>query len=139
MTMTLSRFFVNSLNNGGEMLTLEREVEHAMSYVYIQKIRYGDKFELKINLPDELKDYMICKLTLQPLIENSINHAFEGIDYPGLIEINFEKAATDNGDDIVIARILFKLGIHAKTQRGFCIHVRKHGRKPQIYSHIRCA
>lgn len=102
MTMALSRFFVNSLNNGGEMLTLEREVEHAMSYVYIQKIRYVDKFELKINLPDELKDYMICKLTLQPLIENSINHAFEGIDYPGLIEIDFEKVATDIGDDIVI-------------------------------------
>lgn len=45
---------------------------------------------------------MICKLTLQPLIENSINHAFEGIDYPGLIEIDFEKIATDTGDDIVI-------------------------------------
>ncbi|MBE5039163.1 sensor histidine kinase [Ructibacterium gallinarum] len=103
MTMALSKFFVNSLNNGGEMLTLAREVEHAMSYVYIQKIRYGDKFNVEINLPENLKDYLICKLTLQPLIENCINHAFDCIDYTGEIKIDFRKEPNEKGsDDIVI-------------------------------------
>lgn len=99
MTMALSNFFVNSLNNGGEMLTLEREVEQAMSYVYIQKIRYGDMFTVNLNLPDRLKNYLICKLTLQPLIENCINHAFDRIDYTGKIDIDFR----EEGGDIIIS------------------------------------
>lgn len=91
MTIALSKFFMNSLNNGGEMLTLKKEVEHVLSYIYIQKIRYKDKFDVNINLPSELENYSICKLTLQPLVENCINHAFYGINYKGEINIDFKK------------------------------------------------
>lgn len=91
MTIALSKFFMNSLNNGGEMLTLKKEVEHVLSYIYIQKIRYKDKFDVNINLPFELENYSICKLTLQPLVENCINHAFYGINYKGEINIDFKK------------------------------------------------
>ncbi len=95
MTLAISNFFVNTLNDGGELTDLEHELSHVMSYVYIQKIRYGDTFDVTINLPEELKHYSICKLTLQPLVENCINHAFAEIDYKGEIEINVIKDAED--------------------------------------------
>lgn len=98
MIMALSKFFQTSLNNGNEMITLRLEVEQALSYIYIQKIRYGDKFDVNIDLPKELEHYMICKLTLQPLVENCINHAFYGVTYPCRIDIVFKKVE----DNIII-------------------------------------
>lgn len=98
MTIALSRFFMKSLNNGVELLSINDELEQLMSYVYLQKIRYGDKFDVKIDIPDNLKQYSICKLTLQPLVENCIYHAFTRIDYKGIITVSAKK----DGDWIYI-------------------------------------
>lgn len=98
MTVALSNFFRHSLNNGAEMITIEDETEHVMSYVYIQKIRYGERFDIKVSVEEGLNRFMICKLTLQPLVENCIYHAFGDIDYKGLIEIT----AVKSGGDIII-------------------------------------
>lgn len=58
-----------------------------MSYLEIQKYRFEELFEYAIDVPKELMDCTILKLTLQPLVENSIQHGFEGIDYLGKIEV----------------------------------------------------
>lgn len=104
MTIALSRFFMHSLNNGAEMISIGDELEQVMSYVYLQKIRYGDKFDVNVQADSELKSYLICKLTLQPLVENCIYHAFSGIDYQGIINIKIIKedeyiiiTVSDNG------------------------------------------
>lgn len=98
MIMAISKFFMISLSNGAEMITLEQEIEHVNSYMYIQKIRYADRFTLHTDIPEELKNNIICKLTLQPLIENCINHAFLDIDKVNIIELT----ARRNGNDIII-------------------------------------
>lgn len=98
MIMALSKFFMISLSNGAEVITLAQEVEQVKSYMYIQKIRYADKFTLHTDIPEELLMARICKLTLQPLVENCINHAFPEIEERGMIEL----AAKRDGDDIVI-------------------------------------
>lgn len=104
MIIALSRFFMHSLNNGGEMISIGNELEQVMSYVYLQKIRYGDKFAVNVQTDTELKSYLICKLTLQPLVENCICHAFSDIDYQGVINIRIVKedeyiiiTVSDNG------------------------------------------
>lgn len=88
MTDALAQFFMHSLNNGAEIISIENELEHVLSYVYIQKIRYSDKFDIEINADSDVKQYGICKLTLQPLVENCIYHGFECIDKNGHIIIN---------------------------------------------------
>lgn len=98
MIVALSKFFRISLNNGAEMLTLEQELEQIKAYTYLQKIRYRDSFDITITLPDELSRYSICKLTLQPLVENCINHAFTDMDCPGHIEL----AVWKQGEYIII-------------------------------------
>ncbi len=73
---------------GKEEITLEEEIKHLQSYLEIQKFRFEDVFDYEIDIPKELMHSRILKLTLQPLVENSIQHGFEGISYKGLIRIS---------------------------------------------------
>ena len=70
-----------------EEIKLSLEVEHLRSYLEIQKFRFDELFEYVIDIPDEMKNCLLLKLTLQPLVENSIQHGFEGIDYKGRITV----------------------------------------------------
>lgn len=81
-----------------EEITLEEELRYLKSYLEIQKFRFEDVFDYEIDVPKELLSCRIMKLTLQPLVENSIQHGFEGLDYKGLIMI---KAWTQRGNLIV--------------------------------------
>lgn len=57
-------------------VSLKQELEFADAYVQIQKIRFEDKFEYIVDVPEELNDCLVPKLILQPIIENSIIHGF---------------------------------------------------------------
>ncbi|MDQ0088251.1 sensor histidine kinase YesM [Paenibacillus anaericanus] len=70
-----------------EEIKLSLEVEHLRSYLEIQKFRFDELFEYHIDIPDEMMNCLLLKLTLQPLVENSIQHGFEGIDYIGKIKV----------------------------------------------------
>ncbi|AJS57264.1 cache domain-containing sensor histidine kinase [Paenibacillus sp. IHBB 10380] len=69
-------------------ITLEEEIKHLHDYLDIQKFRFEDLFDYTIDIPEELNGCGILKLTLQPLVENSIQHGFEGIDYKGQLTIS---------------------------------------------------
>lgn len=68
-------------------ITLEEEVTHLRNYLDIQKFRFEDLFDYDIDIPPDLMRCGILKLTLQPLVENSIQHGFEGIEYKGLLRV----------------------------------------------------
>ncbi len=86
MVQRLANIFRISIQQKEE-ITIEQELEHLMSYLEIQKYRFEELFEYSIEVPQELMGGTILKLTLQPLVENSIQHGFEGIGYLGKIEI----------------------------------------------------
>lgn len=71
-----------------EEISLDKEIEHLQSYLEIQKFRFQDLFEYEIDVPQELRRRSVLKLTLQPLVENCIQHGFEGISYKGMIYIS---------------------------------------------------
>ncbi len=74
MTSYLSTFFRTSLSKGKDIITLAVEKQHVESYLQIQKIRYSDIMAYTIQIDDELLQYDIPKLTLQPLVENALYH-----------------------------------------------------------------
>ena len=78
MVMSLSEFFRLVLSKGKEYITIQEEEFHIRSYLEIQQVRYHDILDYEIRIPEELYPYKIIKLTLQPLIENSLYH---GIKY----------------------------------------------------------
>lgn len=55
-------------------VTLREEVEYLQRYVDIQKIRFGDRLRVSIDIPDELLAKQVPNLLLQPLVENAIKH-----------------------------------------------------------------
>lgn len=78
MVMSLSEFFRLVLSKGKEYITIQEEELHIKSYLEIQQMRYRDILEYEIRIDPELYRYQILKLTLQPLVENSLYH---GIKY----------------------------------------------------------
>lgn len=78
MVMSLSEFFRLVLSKGKEYISIQEEEMHIRSYLEIQQVRYRDILEYEIHIEPELYRYRILKLTLQPLVENSLYH---GIKY----------------------------------------------------------
>ena len=71
---SLSRFYKLTLSRKKGISTIARELEPVTIYVQLQNMRYHDSIELITDIPDELSEYQIPKLTLQPVVENSILH-----------------------------------------------------------------
>ena len=78
MVMSLSEFFRLVLSKGREYITIQEEELHIRSYLEIQQVRYRDILEYEIRIDPAIYQYKILKLTLQPLVENSLYH---GIKY----------------------------------------------------------
>ncbi|WP_139490865.1 cache domain-containing sensor histidine kinase [Brevibacillus dissolubilis] len=104
--------------SGEDHISIRREIEHLKSYLEIQLFRFEDMFEYSIEIPSELLDDSIVKLTLQPLVENAIQHGFEGLERRGFISITARVAGesieffiTDNGrgiTDDVLASLAYE-------------------------------
>jgi len=82
---------------GKEEITLKQELDYLKSYLDIQEFRFENQFTYTIEAPAEVLDCYILKLTLQPLVENSLQHGFEPIAYQGTISIRVEDEETRIG------------------------------------------
>lgn len=71
---SLSKFYKITLSRKKPLTTIENEIEHVSLYVKLQNMRYENKIDLIIDIPDELMPYEIPKLTFQPVVENAIIH-----------------------------------------------------------------
>ncbi|MBE5992771.1 MAG: sensor histidine kinase [Paenibacillaceae bacterium] len=66
-----------TLDQNSKEVPLRRELELVQCYMTIQKFRYEDRLEYKITVPEDLYSCYMLKLTLQPLVENSIRYGLE--------------------------------------------------------------
>ncbi len=71
---SLSRFYKLTLSKKHGISTIANEVEHVSIYLRLQNMRYKDRINFISDIPDELNEYCLPKLTLQPIIENSVIH-----------------------------------------------------------------
>ena len=104
MVNALARLFRISISRGHELITLEREVEHAKSYLKIQNYRYKNQFTYEFDVEESCLSYLCNKITLQPIIENAIYHGIDRMVEEGCIQIRIEEeetairmTVTDNG------------------------------------------
>lgn len=84
------------------VVSLKQELELVEAYVEIQKIRFEDKFEFLIDIPEALYAVAVPKLILQPLVENAIIHGFADRAY-GTILIQAE-IAKEEKDFIIFVK-----------------------------------
>ncbi len=90
IVVALSEFFRIIVSKGKDFITIREEELHIKSYLQIQQSRYKDILDYEINIPEELYGYQILKLTLQPLIENSLYHGIKMLRARGKITVTGE-------------------------------------------------
>lgn len=104
MISQLARLFRISLSKGRTVITIKDELQHAQSYMNIQKVRYKNSFSVTFDVDEELYSYCTVKLILQPLLENAINYGVSGMEDSGEIVVTGKRkedkivlSVSDNG------------------------------------------
>ncbi|WP_289129196.1 sensor histidine kinase [uncultured Clostridium sp.] len=77
MVKALARFYRVSLSSGKLLISIDEEIKLINNYLIIQNMRYSDIVKLNVNIHKEYYDVLIPKMTLQPLVENSIYHGIK--------------------------------------------------------------
>ena len=96
ITKAFSDFLRISLSRGHEWITIAQELDHIKNYLTIQKIRYADILNYKIDVDESLVDYKMIKLVLQPLVENAIYHGIKNKRGRGKLDVSVHYADDRN-------------------------------------------
>jgi two-component system sensor histidine kinase YesM len=91
----LSNFFRISLSKGMDWITIREEVERIRSYLTIQRIRYRDILDFKIEVDEDVSENTILKLVLQPLVENALYHGIKNKRQGGTIIVRARRKSKD--------------------------------------------
>lgn len=86
----LTNMFRVGLSSGRDYIALREEKKHVINYLYIQKVRYGERLQYDIDIPEEYDPVIVPKLILQPLVENAIYHGVKMKRVKGSIVIRAE-------------------------------------------------
>jgi two-component system, sensor histidine kinase YesM len=92
IVQALSNFFRIALSKGQDWITIGQEIEHVRCYLTIQKMRYHDILDYKIQVDEDILSGTILKLTLQPLVENAIYHGIKNKRNGGSITVCARRA-----------------------------------------------
>jgi LytS/YehU family sensor histidine kinase len=87
LLVTLAQFFRRSLGNRGSVITLADEVEYINTYLSLEKARFGEKLQVKLQVEPQLLGVQVPILTLQPLVENAVVHGLAPKEDVGAIAL----------------------------------------------------
>ncbi len=80
MTMKLSKLFRYSINTMQEnFCTIKEEVDILNTYLDIEKVRFGNRINFKIEVEKDLENKLIPRFLLQPLVENVLKHGLKDV------------------------------------------------------------
>ncbi len=101
MISELAKLLRVSLSRGKTIISIGDELQHSRSYMNIQRVRYKERFKVEFLIDEEIKNYCIVKLVIQPLLENAIYYGVGNMDEDddGQILIRGER----KGEDIYIS------------------------------------
>ncbi|OMF30759.1 hypothetical protein BK133_16605 [Paenibacillus sp. FSL H8-0548] len=133
-----------SISTEKEYITIEEEMKYISDYLYIQKVRFGDRIETEIHMDDDLLSVVIPKLILQPIVENALLHGVQVKKGKGVIHIRGHRlddcimfTVEDNGigmDTEQAAKLLADEQLEGPEAKGSGIGVRNvHQRIRYIY------
>ena len=104
MICSLADMFRYSTHQSAKLVTVQEELSYLHNYMFLQSFGYEDVLHITYAIPDDLLQLPIPKVILQPLVENCLNHAFDGtfrechILVSGKIDQDFlEFTVTDDG------------------------------------------
>jgi len=95
MIVGLSEFLRRATEDSHRpQVTLAEEVEYLKRYVDIQKVRFGERLQVSVEIPDKILRAQVPNLLLQPLVENAIKHGIAKRVVGGTVRVT---GTGDNG------------------------------------------
>lgn len=89
VVQAMSQFYRLTLSKGHDIVTVGDEIKMCDAYMEIQKRRYRGKILYEVEVDEEINQYLIPKITLQPFLENAIVHGInEKDDARGIVILN---------------------------------------------------
>jgi signal transduction histidine kinase len=88
------RYVLDTEKNGTEYVTVDDELDFVRDYLSLEALRLGDRLHVEWHVAPDAGSHRVPPLTLQPLVENSIKHAFNPRSQPGRLVI---RVAAENG------------------------------------------
>ncbi len=127
VVVALSEFFRLVLSKGKETISIREEKEHIRGYLEIQQVRYQDILDYEIAIAPELYTYKILKLTLQPLVENSLYHGIKYKRAKGKIWVTgaLQHGASPQEDTILLCVQDNGIGMGAEEVRRLQVEIAK--------------
>ncbi len=95
MTTLLGKTLRYGITRQGDCVTVETELAHLQDYIALQQMRLGQRLNVLVSVPEELRGCYMIRLALQPLVENAIHHGLPSGDETGLIRV---LGYQENGD-----------------------------------------
>lgn len=77
ITKAISNIYFYSNKIPNELVELKQELQHVKDYLIIQQLRFSDKLEVVFNFDEELMEFKVPKLIIQPIVENAFKHGLE--------------------------------------------------------------
>lgn len=99
MIAQLAKLFRISLSKGHTVISIKDELQHAQSYMNIQKTRYKNEFSVVFDVDPSIYSCCTVKLILQPILENAISYGVSGMDDCGEIKVN----GIQKGENIILS------------------------------------
>ncbi|MFK8042710.1 sensor histidine kinase [Congregibacter sp.] len=102
MISALSEFLRYSLyTNSGEFVSVEDEVAAIKLYLEIEKIRFGDRLKVTIEISPDVQKQQIPSMLLQPLVENAIKYGVAKSEKGGTLNVDAYSDATHLCIDVI--------------------------------------
>lgn len=99
MARLLSTFYRTMLNKGQQITTIASELENTKSYIAIQQMMHSQSFDADYDIDENVLEYPIPNLLLQPLAENAIIHGLDHRELPGRAILSI--SCCQEGQDII--------------------------------------
>ncbi len=98
MVTSLGRLLRLTLSSAEALIPLDAELEHVRHYLVVQRMRYGDRISMSVEVDPALLGCIVPKLTLQPLVENALYHGLEPRPGAGCVVVR----GCRMGDDLAL-------------------------------------
>ena len=98
--LKLSSLLRNTLYKTEDLVLLSKEIEIVELYLSIQKARFPNRLEVEIEIDEKCNNLLFPPFVIQPIVENSMNHAF--FDLTGIMKLSVNGYIKDNNFHIII-------------------------------------
>lgn len=118
------RYVLDTERSGSDRVTLDAELDFVRDYLQLEQLRLGERLHVDWDLDADAGDHPLPALSLQPLVENSIKHAFNPHSRPGILQIRTRRdpasgaltmTVRDTGPGVDPAAIAASSGLGLRT------------------------